>query len=159
MGNRAQGVIGGDADQFRMASLGPDPGSRDNEVFLTLGCVSSTPLLYVSPTTLTVPSWMNLVLIGIWDPGLGDWVADRAFFYDSPRITDDGASAFIHLRSQINQMSDALKFTYKNQSKGMYLAVVMADEGAAVSDGYVGRFDVDGLDDAFDYIGCFGSAE
>ena len=150
--------VGGNASQFRVASLDPGLDAKHDGVSLTLACAKERPVLYVVPTTLTVPSWMDTVIVGIWDPGRDDWIKDRVFLYNDLRITDDGAAVLIHLRSQVNKMLDALKFVNRNLSKGMYLEVGMMELEGGVEDGYWGKFDVAGLNDALSYLECFAGA-
>ena len=146
---------GGNASQFRVATLDPYETS-DNGVFLTLACVKQIPIAYISPQTLVVPNWMSVAAVGIWDEKNEGFLSDPLAYYLDPRITDDGSSVFIFLRTQVNELAGVLRFAHKNQSANLTVAAGMISLEDNGPDGYWGEFDVAGLEDALSYLGCYG---
>ena len=124
------------------------------DLSLTLGCLGSTKVAYLSPYSFLMPVGMDRYTVGVWNDQSQTWVEDQTETYRNPTITDDGSSIYIINNSQIRQIVSVLHHAGANQNPDLVKGAGIWDstkyEGELWSD-----YDPTGLEDALNYLPCF----
>ena len=141
--------------EAQVATLDADPAGWASDIFLSLGCLGEIRLMYLTPYDYLVPPEIDRYVLGIWDEGTGEWVADDAYRYSDPVLTDDGDSIYIANQAQVRQMFDIIKKAEATQDADRQLNAGMFVGGDNEGPELWSEFDPDGLDDVIEYLPCF----
>ncbi len=145
---------GTDGDPY-FATLDSDPESIASEVSLTLACILGTRLMYLEPYSAVVPQAVDSYTVGIYDAGTKSFVTGASHTYADPILTDNEAAIYIRNNAQISQIVAVIKKADANRNPNRALNAGMFSFSKDDDFAAWGVFDVTGVDDALEYLGCF----
>ncbi len=149
---REEGVPG----NARIVILHPEPTSRYSAIYISLACLSETPVAYLVPyEEELIPAWVDSYAIGMWDIKKGEWIAGTRLTYRNPSITDDGAGIYTYNRVQMRQLLSTLDVARRNLNVNRGFLAGMASTRDTNITGLWGWYDVVGIEEALAYLGCF----
>ena len=136
----------------RMATLDADPSRDGDDLDLTLGCIDSTPVGYLSPYSQHVSANVDVYRVGILDESKGVWL-DQAV-EGSVILTDEVNAVYITNRASMRGIVRLLKMSSSGLPAGQYLTAIVYESNADGGVDYWAEFDAAGAADALRYLGC-----
>ena len=146
-----QDLLPGTEYDVRMATLDADPSTTGNDLYLTLGCLDSIPVGYISPYSSDIPANVDQYRVGIWDGETGIWV-DQGI-NSSLTLTDDGGGVYIANRASLREIVRLLQRSSSGLPGEQYLSTIMYGSSTDEID-YWSGFDAAGVADVLRYLGC-----
>jgi hypothetical protein len=145
--------LGTDYD-VRIATLDADPTTAiSGEIYLSLGCLGDVPLGWLTPYTLVVSADIDTLAIGIWDRKSEKFVDAIP---NQPAVrTDDASGLFISNRVVLSGVTRLLRDAASGLPQGQALTAGMGGKSSDGTTWMWADYDVDGLLDALNYLGCF----
>ena len=137
--------------EVRIATLDALPNVPSKDLFLSLACLGDfLRVVYLSPYSLVVPSWVASYSFGIWDDTEGVWAGDTLEYF-GPLVTDDGTSIHIMNQAEQREILRVLRSTADRQ----VVVAGMWSSAESTQPGLMSDLDPRGIDDALRYVGCF----
>lgn len=98
---------------------------------------------------------MDIYRLGMWNNKDRDWEGDRVYTYENPIITLDKGAIYIYNTVQVRQLVGLLRYALQNRDADVVLLAGMYSLADNDRPGLWGEYNVTGLNDALDYLGCF----
>ena len=141
--------------EVRIATLNAIPNVPSQDLFLSLACLGDfLRVVYLSPYSLVVPSWVASYSFGIWDDTEGVWAGDTVEYF-GPLVTDDETSIHIMNRAEQREILGVLRGAAESLPDGHVVVAGMWPSAEATQSGLMSVFDPRGIDDALRHVGCF----
>lgn len=134
-----------------LVTLDAPPGSLLSQISLTLGCIGTHKVAYLTPYD-SMPPGIDVYYIGVWNTAASEWEGQHHHYYN-PTFTDDGSAIYIVNQAQIRQMLAVLRTVSQSRSQHETLSAGVYDDDG--DSHLLSDFDVAGLQDALDYLPCF----
>ena len=139
--------------EARVATLDAIPTAWAADVSLSIGCIASLGIAYLTPYSWEVPPSVDTYVIGMWNDKTDSWEDDDLGWYSSPILTDDGSAIYVSNQAQVRQIIRILEKADQNRNPDLVLTAGMFDSNEDGL-GLWGEFDPDGLKEVLQYLPC-----